>query len=245
MPKELRSGKGDLTEDMVIARLEKGGETFEVLVRPDAVERLREGEEVNLVEELAADAIFRDVKKGLRSSEEKMEELFGTTDPFEVAEIVIRRGDIQLTTEQRRALQEAKWKQLVSYIATNALNPQTGTPHPPQRVENAMEEAGVQVDPLRPVEDQVGRVLDALRPLIPIRIEEVRIAVKLRPDDAGRSYGDVRSFGTIVREEWQADGSWIGVVRMPAGLQGEFLDRMNERTQGNVETRILPSDEAV
>lgn len=239
MPKELRSGKGDLTEDMVIARLEKGGETFEILVRPGAVEAVREGKEVNLVEELAVDAVFRDVKKGLRSSEEKMDEVFGTADPLQVAEVVIKRGDIQLTTEQRRALQEAKWKRIVSYIATNAINPQTGTPHPPPRIENAMKEAGVQVDPFKPVEDQVNAVLDVLRPLLPIRIEEVRIAVKLPAADAGRCYGDVRSYGTVVKEEWQADGSWIGIVEMPAGLQGEFLDRMNERTHGNVETKIL------
>lgn len=241
MPKELRSGKGDLTEDMVIARLEKGGETFEVLVRPGAVERVREGKEVNLVEELAVDAVFRDVKKGFRASEERMEELFGTSQPVRVAEVVIKRGDIQLTTEQRRALQEAKRKRVVSYIATNAVNPQTGTPHPPQRIEHAMEEAGVQVDPFKPVEDQVSRVLDALRPLIPIRIEQVKIAVKLLPQDAARCYGDVRAYGTMVQEEWQADGSWIGVVEMPAGLQGEFLDRLNDRTHGNVETKFLKS----
>ncbi len=81
MPWDLRtSRKDEITKDMVIARLNRGGETFEILVRPEAVEALRAGDEVNLVDELASDAIFRDVKKGLRASEERMVEIFGTAE---------------------------------------------------------------------------------------------------------------------------------------------------------------------
>ncbi len=240
MPKELRTVRRDeIFKEMVTARLERGGENFEILVKPQAVERIREGKQVNLVDSLAIDAIFRDLKKGLRASEERMKELFGTDDPIKVAETIIKKGDIHLSTEQRRALQELKRKQIVSHIAANAINPQTGTPHPPQRIEVAMEEAKLHIDPFRSVEEQVGRVLEALRPLIPIRIEKARMAIKLLPTDVGRCYGEIRSYGTVEKEEWQADGSWVGVVEVPAGLQGEFLDRLNERTHGNVETKIL------
>ncbi|MDX1534060.1 MAG: ribosome assembly factor SBDS [Thermoplasmata archaeon] len=240
MPWDLRtSRKDEITKDMVIARLDRGGERFEILVRPEAVEALRTGEDINLVDELASDAIFRDVKKGLRASEEKMVEVFGTADSLEVATVIVREGDIALTTEQRRALREAKRKRLVAYIAANAINPQTGTPHPPQRIENAMEEAGVHVDPFRSVEEQTGPTLEALRPLLPISIEKTKFAIKLLPADAGPAYGEVRSFGTVLQEEWQPDGSWIGVVEVAAGSQGDFLDRLNERTHGNVETKIL------
>ncbi len=239
MPKELRTGRGELFDEMVTARLEHGGETFEILVQPQAVEKIRAGEDVELVDSLAIDAVFRDAKKGLRASEEKMKEFFGTENPIEVAELIIKKGEIHLSTEQRRALQELKRKRIISYIAANAVNPQTGTPHPPQRIELALEEAKVQIDPLKSVEEQVGPAMDALRPLIPIRIERAKIAIKLLPSDVGRSYGEIRSYGTILKEEWQADGSWMGVVEVPAGLQGEFLDRLNQRTHGEAETKIL------
>lgn len=240
MPKELRTSRSDeIFKEMVTARLERGGETFEILVKPQAMEKIRAGEPVDLGEVVAIDAIFRDVKKGLRASEEKMKELFGTSDALKVAEIVINSGEIQLSTEQRRTLLEQKRKRIVAHISANAVNPQTGTPHPPQRIELAMEEAKVRIDAFRSVEQQVAQVIDALRPLIPIRMEKVRIAIKLLPSDAGRSYGEIRSYGTVLKDEWQTDGSWIGVVEIPAGLQGEFLDRLNERTHGNVETKIL------
>ncbi len=89
------------------------------------------------------------------------------------------------------------------------------------------------------MEDQISRVLEALRPLLPISMEKAKMAIKLPAPHAGRAYGEIRSYGTLVKEEWQSDGSWIGIVEIPAGLQGEFLDRLNEKTHGNVETKIV------
>jgi len=237
MPKELRSDRrDDIFKEYVIARVEKAGEKFEVLVKPDAVQRIRDGKEVDLLRELAIDEIFKDAHKGSKASEEKMMEFFGTTEPLAVAKQIVQRGEIQLTTEQRRQMLEAK---------RNAINPQTGAPHPPQRIENAMEEAKVHVDPFKSIEEQVKEVLDALRPLIPIRFEKVRIAVKLSAEDSAKAYGDIKSFGTIVKEEWSPTGAWIGVVEMPAGLQTEFLERLNAKTKGNVETRILKAEQRI
>ncbi|TLZ81274.1 MAG: ribosome assembly factor SBDS [Methanobacteriota archaeon] len=246
MPKELRSDRrDDIFKEYVIARVEKSGEKFEILVKPEAVQKVRDGKDVDLLKELAIDEIFKDAHKGSKASEDKMVEFFGTTEPLAVAKQIIQRGEIQLTTEQRRQMLEAKRKQIVQYIAANAINPQTSTPHPPQRIENAMEEAKVHIDPFKPVEEQVKEVLDALRPLIPIRFEKVRIAVKLSAEDSAKSYGDIKGYGTILKEEWSPTGAWLGVVEMPAGLQTDFLERLNAKTKGNVETRILKADQRV
>ena len=246
MPKELRTERrDDVFKEYVIARIEKAGERFEVLVKPDAVQKIRDGKEVRVLENLAIDQIFRDAHKGSKASEEKMQEFFGTTEPLEVAREIIKRGEIQLTTEQRREMQEAKRRQIIQYIAANAINPQTGTPHPPQRIEIAMDEAKVHIDPFRAVQEQVKEILGALRPLIPIRFEKTRIAVRLTAEDSAKCYGDIKAFGTILREEWQANGSWVGVVEMPAGMQTEFLERLNARTKGNVEAKILKADQRI
>jgi ribosome maturation protein SDO1 len=246
MPKELRSDRrDDIFKEYVIARIEKSGEKFEVLVKPEAVQKIRDGKDVDLLKELAIDEIFKDAHKGSKASEEKMVEFFGTAEPLAVAKQIIQRGEIQLTTEQRRQMLEAKRKQVVQYIAANAINPQTGAPHPPQRIENAMEEAKVHVDPFKPVEEQVKDVLDALRPLLPIRFEKVRIAVKLSAEDSAKAYGDIKGYGTILKEEWSPTGAWLGVVEMPAGLQTDFLERLNAKTRGNVETRVLKPDQRI
>ncbi len=226
-------------DEAIVARYESHGESFEVLIDPKVVQKMKDGREVDLLEHMVIDTIFRNAKKGTRAPEEKIKEIFGITDPTEVAKQIILKGEIQLTTEQRKIMQENKRKRIVEYIARNAMNPQTGGPHPPTRIETAMEEAKVHIDPFKTVEAQVPAIMDALRPLIPIRFDKVRIAVKVSGENYGKCYEEFKHFGKIMKEEWQKDGSWIGIVEMPAGLQTDFLEKIGNRTHGEAETKIV------
>jgi len=223
----------------VIARLQKGEDHFEILVDPDAAAQLIEGKEVDIVSNLAVDAIFRDSKKGTHASKESLEKHFGTDNVEEIARQIILKGDIQLTTEQRHEMQEKKRKRIIDIIARNAMDPRTKTPHPRQRIELAMEEAGVHIDPFKPVDQQVKTVVEALRPIIPISMEQIKISVKIPSQYIGKAYGFVRNYGVLEREDWQSDGSWLGIIRLPAGMQTDFYEKLNEITKGNVNTRIL------
>jgi ribosome maturation protein SDO1 len=141
-------------------------------------------------------------------------------------------------------MQEQKRRQLIDTIARNAVNPQMDdAPHPPERIERALEEAGFKVDPMEPVENQVDDALDVLRPVIPIRFDEVTIAVRLPADYAGSGQARVRQFGDLDREEWQNDGGWVGVVTFPAGLQNDFYDLVNEVSSGEAETRVVKDED--
>ncbi len=234
-----KAAPDELMDGRVIARLETHGEVFEILVDEDAVQDVRSGKDIDLLEKMAIDTIFRDVRKGTRASEEKMMNIFETEDVLVVAKTILQKGEIQVTTEQRRKMTEDKRNQIINIIVRNAVNPQTGTPHPPQRIENAMKESKFNVDPFKTADAQVQTALERIRPLIPIRFEKTKIAVKLSAEDCPRCYGDIKSFGAIQKEEWQSDGTWIGLVEIPAGLQTEFLEKLNQRTKGNVETKIV------
>ena len=102
-----------------------------------------------------------------------------------------------------------------------------------------MEEAGVHIDPFKPVNEQVKTVIDVLRPIMPISMELVRISVKIPSQYIGKAYGVARNYGTLEREDWQSDGSWIGIIRLPAGMQTDFYDKLNEVTKGDISTKIL------
>jgi ribosome maturation protein SDO1 len=228
-------------DDAVTARLESHGARFEVLIDPDAALAIKRGEfEGDLEDVIAAEDVFEDASRGDRPAEEDLEEVFGTTDPLEIIPEVVERGEIQITADQRREMQEQKRRQLINKIARNAVNPQMdNAPHPPERIERALEEAGFRVDPMEPVEEQVDDALEALRPVIPIRFDEVTIAVQIPAEYAGSAQARIREFGELEREEWQADGSWVGVLTFPAGLQNDFYDLVNEHTSGEAETRIV------
>jgi ribosome maturation protein SDO1 len=226
-------------ERAVIARLKKGGETFEVLVDPYLARDLKEGKEISFDDLIASEEIFRDAKKGERVATEELSKYFGTNNLEEIVKTIITEGDVQITAEQRKEMLEQKKKQIVEFIRRNTVDPRTGTPHPPSRIERAMEEAKVHIDIFKTVEAQVKEIIKTLKPIIPIRIEEVEIAIKIPPLYTGKAIGSVYSFGNVVKEEWQRDGSWICILRIPAGMQAELLDLLGRITQGEGQTKVL------
>ncbi len=226
-------------EDAVIAKLETHGERFEVLVDPDLAWDFKLGKIKDISQVLAVEKIFKDARKGDKASEELMQKIFGTSDPLEVAEKIIRKGEIRLTAEQRRKMYEAKKKQIITIIARNAINPQTKTPHPLHRIEKALEEAKVHIDITKSVEEQIPNILKALRPIIPIKFEKKTIAVKIPGEYSGKAYSVVKNYGEIKKEEWGKQGEWIFLIELPAGIVDEFFRELNAVTKGSVETKIL------
>jgi ribosome maturation protein SDO1 len=168
-------------DDAVIARLKKGEQHFEILVDPYAAADLIDGKEIDVMQNLAIDAIFKDSKKGTHASEESLQKIFGTNDINQIAKEIIIKGDIQLTTEQRHKMQKNKKNRIIETIVRNAMDPKTKAPHPRQRIELAIDQTGVHIDPFKPVSEQVKVIIDALRPIIPISMENVRISVKIDP----------------------------------------------------------------
>jgi ribosome maturation protein SDO1 len=223
----------------VVARLESFGERFEILVDPNQAALVRQGQVVNIEDVVAALNVFGNASRATRASDEALEKVFHTTDFDTIARKIIEKGEIHLTAEQRKHMIEEKRRQVITFIARNSINPQTGHPHPPQRIEMAMEEARVNIDPFKHVEEQVKEVVKALRPLLPIRFEELRIAIKIPGDHAARAYGDIAAASTMEKDEWQKDGSWVCVVRIPAGIQGDFFDLVNKLSKGEGQVKVL------
>jgi ribosome maturation protein SDO1 len=226
-------------EDAVVARLSSHNTTFEVLVDPELALTLRQGGTVDMHSLLATDKIFKDSRSGDVASEELVKKVFGTLDVVKVAEQIIRRGEVQVTTEQKRKMREQRLKQVISLLSRRAINPQTGLPHPPSRLEAAMNEAKVQVEEFKSAEEQLPKIVKALQPIIPLKFEMRRIAVKIPASFVGRTQRVVREFGALKQEQWLNDGSWVAVLEIPAGVQGEFFDKLNDLTKGEAETKVL------
>ncbi|MEM3184622.1 MAG: ribosome assembly factor SBDS, partial [Candidatus Hadarchaeales archaeon] len=174
-------------EDAVIARFSSHGMNFEILVDPNLAVSLREGKQVDMRAMLAIDKVFKDARKGESASEESLLKVFGTSDVFRVAEQIVKNGEIQLTTEQRRKMREEKVKQIVTILSRRAINPQTGTPHPPARIEAALKEAKVQIDEFKSAEEQIPKIVKALLPILPLKFEIRKIAVKIPPAYVGKA----------------------------------------------------------
>lgn len=228
-------------DDAVIARLKKGGHNFEILVDPDLAYDYKSGEKPDLTDVLASEFVFKDSGKAEKASDEVMQETFQTLDHAQVAKIILEKGEVQLTSEKKKQMLENRRKQVVSIIARNALNPQTGTPHPPDRISRALEEAKFHVDLHKRAKEQVEPALKSIRPLIPIKIQTVQMAVKIPPEYAGKLYKTLHDFGEVKKEDWR-DASQYVLIQIPGGMQDEFISAVSGQTHGEVEVKKVKNE---
>lgn len=228
-----------MSGEYTLVRYQHAGDKFEILVEPDKGLAYKRGELGEVANVLMVDTIFTDANKGEKASSSKLEEAFGTSDPLEVAVQIFDKGTFLLTAKQRKEMTEQKLRKIISIISRTYVDPQTKLPHPPLRIENALNEVRVSIDPFKEAEEQVKDIVQALRPMLPMSSESVQVAIKIPPEHASRSYGVAKEYGEIKRDEWQADGSWIAVVEVPAAMQIEFMERLGKVTQGNVQSKIL------
>ncbi len=226
-------------DDAITAKLESHGETFEILLDPKVFDLIKQGKTFDIVDYMAVEEVFKNASKGTKPAEDKVKEAFGTDDIAEIAKKIVEKGEIQITAEQRKEMLEAKRQQIITYIAANAINPQTHTPHPPMRIQLALEEAKFHVDPFKPLDKEIEEAMKLLRPLLPIRFEKSRIAIKLNGSDYGRCYDDLITFGIVEKEEWTSDGSWIGVMEIPAGLINDLTDKLKHKTKGSASVKLI------
>ncbi len=223
----------------VVARLSIGGKRFEVLVNPDLAFEYRQGKKVKLEDMVISDSVYTDLRRGLRASPELLRKHFGTDDVVKVAAEIVKRGELQITAEQRRKLIEAKKKQIISFIARNAIDPRTKLPIPPARIEAAMEQAKVGVDPFKGVEEQAMEIVRRINRIIPIKIARALLRVTVPPQYSGRVYSALSKLGEVKSADWRSDGSLVAEIEIPAGLQQEVIDKLNKLTRGSAEVKLV------
>lgn len=221
----------------IIARIRKEGRTFEILVDCDNALELKKGKDIPMEDIVATDDIFKDVKKGEKASENELKTIFNTNNPSEIAAIIIKKGEIQLTQDHKEKLREELRKKIVNLIHKNAVDSQTGLPHPTQRIENAMNEARVKINDYQSAEEQIEKVLSQLKPIIPIKFEVIEVTLKIPAKFAGQSFSTLKKY-KLLKDSWDSDGSLIAVVEIPAGIQEEFFNEINKITHGETESSI-------
>ncbi len=224
--------------DYVIAWIEVKGSRFEILVRPEKAFEYREGKEVDLDDVLWTDTVYKDSRKGLKASPEALRKAFGTEDPRKIAEVILRRGEIQLTTEERRKMLEAKKRKIINYIARNAVDPTTGRPIPEPRIEAALEELRIGVDLYKDAEAQAVEIVRKLARVMPIRLARALVEVVVPPQFSGRVYGELRRLGNVLRADWLPDGSLKAEIEIPAGAQVEVISRLSSLTRGSAQVNV-------
>lgn len=224
-----------MTDKVTIVRYAVENEKFEIIVKPDPALDLKMGKPVDISNVLVSDEIYSDANKGTRASTEKLLKFFKTKDQIDIARQILAKGEINLTTDQRRKMIEEKKKQIVQYINKNFVDPKTHLPHPITRIENAMEEVRLVIDPFKRSEEQAKGVIDALRKILPLKSEIIQIVITVPASYSAQSYSFIKSIGNFKNENWLADGSLQVLLEINAGIKGNIIERLGSITKGSAQ----------
>jgi len=217
-----------------IARIKKIGKNFEIVVDMEkALAFKKTGSNEGFLE---LDRIFYDSKKGLVASSSDVMKAFGTDDTDEIAQKIVKDGEVLVTQDFRTEEHEKKFNQVVDFISRNAFDPRTGNPHTPDRIRSALEQAHINVKNV-PVENQIGEIMLEISKIIPIRIETKRIKIMIPAIQTGKAYGIISQYKE--KENWLNDGSLEVIVKVPAGMIMDFYDKLNSATHGSAITEEM------
>jgi len=225
-------------DKVTVVRLSVEGEKFEIIVKPDPALEFKLGKRKEMSGVLVSDEVYSDSNKGTRASEEKLMKAFKTTDSNSIATIIMQKGDLNLTTDQRRKMVTEKRKQIVDSIAKTFVDPRSHLPHPPLRIEQAMDDARVSVDPFRNIDEQIKEIIEQLRSIIPLKSENMLLEVVVPAQFAAQSYSVLKSFGSLKKEEWQSNGSLKVILDIPAAARANVIDRLGSVTKGTASVEV-------
>ena len=222
-----------------IVRYSFEGEKFEILVKPDPALEYKLGKRKDISAILVSDEIYSDSGKGTRASTEKLLKAFKTEDPTAIAEKILQKGDLNLTTDQRRKMIAEKRKQIVTFISKTYVDPKSHLPHPPLRIEQAMEDGRISIDPHKQPEEQVKEIVEKLRSIIPLKSENLVLEITIPAQFASQSYSVLKSNGTLQKEEWQSNGSLKAILEIPAAARPNVIDRLGSITKGTASVEVV------
>ena len=227
-----------MADKVTVVRYSFSGDKFELLVKPDPAFDYKLGKISDISKILVSDEIYTDSNKGNRATNEKLNQVFKTQDSMKIAEIIMKKGELNLTTEQRKKMTSEKRKQLVTFIAKTYVDPRSHLPHPPLRIEQAMDDGRVTVDPFKNADEQVKDVVEKLRPIIPLKSENLILEISVPAQFVAQSYTVLKSTGTLKKEDWQPNGSLKAILQIPAAARPNVIDRLGSITKGTATVEV-------
>ena len=174
------------------------------------------------------------------SSSSDLKEAFKTENINDIAEEIVKKGEVLVSQEQRSEEHEKNVRKVVDFLATNSINPQTKNPHTPERIKSAIEEAHINIKNV-PIENQIQEIIEQLSKVIPIKFETKKVKVIIPAVYTGKAYGAINQYKE--EENWLDDGTLEVIAKIPSGIIMDFYDKLNSITHGSAVTEEMKEEE--
>ena len=159
--------------------------------------------------------------------------------PAKYLEQILQKGELNMTTEQRRKMVDDKRKQIINFISKTYVDPKSHLPHPPLRIEQAMTDARISIDPFKNTDEQIKDIVQSLRTIIALKSENLTLEISVPAQFVAQSYTVLKSTGTLKKEDWQPNGSLKAILEIPAAARPNVIDRLGAITKGTATVEVM------
>jgi len=139
-------------------------------------------------------------------------------------------------------LLKKKRNEIVNFIHKYYVDPRTRAPHPRNRIENALEELKVRIDPNLSAKKQVKEIIKTLPEVLPVRKMVIEALIKIPHKFLGQIYGVFKDVVTITNENYTTEGCEYSVTLVP-GDYDPLMSDLNTLCRDEFELSILGAPE--
>lgn len=217
--------------DKVIARLQLKDKHFEILVDCDEAMAIKNGKSDNIEKALLVDTIFKDAKKGEVAG--NLREYFKTDDVYEIAKRIIKEGEVQVSAAYRNRELSALKKKILDEIASLAIDATNNMPIPLKRIELAMEQIHYNFDLRKPEKEQVEEVIEKLKTVLPIKIEQLNYHIETSVNYANDVLSIIKRIASLKKSQFNGDRLSVD-FSVKGGEKEGLLSKLRSVTHGDI-----------
>jgi len=232
MPRITTPQNQQLLTNVAVVRIKRGGKRFEIAAYPNMVQPWRDKVERDIGEVLQSDRVFTNVSHGKFAKKQDLIKCFSTEEEEEICKLILEKGEIQISAEERKVALERLFKEIAAIVAQKCINTETKLPLTVSYVERAMKEMNFNINATRPAKQQALVVISAMQVNLPIQRARMRVKLSAAVPDA---LAELVGSGALVLVEKEEAGVAVGLIdpgsfRMldelvqSAGAQIDILD---------------------
>jgi ribosome maturation protein SDO1 len=100
-----------------------------------------------------------------------------------------------------------------------------------------MEDVRISIDPFKKADEQAKSIIDALRKVLPLKSEILKLTVTIPANHSAQGYSALKSIGNFKSDEWLADGSVRVTLEVNAGMKGRIIEKIGSATRGTAQIK--------
>jgi ribosome maturation protein SDO1 len=229
--------------NIAVVRYKIKGLRFEIACYPNKVLDYRKKVEKDISNVIQSTNIFSNVSKGSFARRDDLLAAFNTLDSMRILQLILEKGELQVTEKERQAEILNRTKEIVNIVAGMCVNSETKQPVSNRVIEQALKGSNFQINLTQSVKQQAMKVFRLLSQTLPIERAKMKILAAC-PAQYSKS---IKTF--LGQIETEKGIKIINIVQTPHSIEftiiidpgdlRQITDDIKDRTNGQGDVSVV------